>query len=64
MDGKQEPVRPEYKLRNKYWVALSFEELVAAVEGKKEKEKWAQEVERVKKSYGSISEAYRRKFGI
>ena len=64
LDGKQPQVRPEYKLTNSYFVALSFAELVAAIKDPKEREQWAKKVEEVKKSYGSLSEAYRRNVGV
>jgi len=63
-DGKQKQVRPQYNLRNQFFVALSFAELVAAISNEKEKDKWADKVEEVKKSYGSLAEAYRRNMGL
>ena len=63
-DGKVGQVRPQYKLRNSFFVALSFAELVAAIADHGEKEIWAGEVERVKKDYGSLAEAYRRNMGL
>ena len=57
-------IRPEYNLVNKYFVALSFAELVEAVEDESERETLRMEVESVKKSYGSLAEAYRRNMGL
>lgn len=64
VDGTKKQVRPEYNLRNKYFVALSFSELVAAVEDPEERRQWAQKVEDVKRSYGSLSPEYRKNMGI
>ena len=63
-DGKQKQVRPQYNLRNQFFVALSFAELVAAISDEGEKDKWAKKVEEVKESYGSLAEAYRRNMGL
>lgn len=38
-DGKVKQRRPEYKMRNKYFVTLSFVELVRAIEDEKLKDK-------------------------
>jgi tRNA(Arg) A34 adenosine deaminase TadA len=62
-DGTQKQVRPEYKLQNKYFVALSFAELGAAIDDPAEKDKWASEVEEVKRSYGKLSKEYRKNTG-
>lgn len=59
-DGAQRQVRPEYKLRNKYFVALSFAELVAGVDDPAERVQWANKVEEAKGSYGMLSKEYRR----
>ncbi|KAK8213544.1 hypothetical protein M8818_002846 [Zalaria obscura] len=64
VDGKQKQVRPQYKLRNRYFVARSFAELVAAVEDEGEREAWKEKVEGVKRSYGRLAEAYRRNMGV
>ena len=63
-DGKQPQVRPEYNLRNRYFVALSFAELLAAVEDSNARNKWAIRAEEVKKSYGSLAEPYRKHTGM
>ncbi|KAJ9654247.1 hypothetical protein H2198_006707 [Neophaeococcomyces mojaviensis] len=63
-DGSKKQVRPEYKLRNKYFVALSFAELVAAVEDSGKREDWARRVEKVKRTYGSLSPEYRKNTDI
>jgi len=64
VDGKEPQVRPQYKLRNRYFVSLSFAELVAAIDDDEEKKKWADKVEEVKRSYGRLAEAYRRNMGV
>lgn len=63
IDGKQKQVRPQYNLRNDCFVALSFAELVAAIEDPSQRQQWADKVESVKVSYGRLSEAYRRNTG-
>lgn len=57
-------VRPEYKLRNKYFVALSFAELVATVKNLDDQHAWARKVEEVKRTYGSLSPEYRKNTGV
>ncbi|GAB1215522.1 hypothetical protein ATERTT37_004713 [Aspergillus terreus] len=64
VDGTQAQVRPQYKLRSKRLVALSFAELVAAIGDKSEQEQYVAKVEGVKRSYGRLSEAYRRNLGV
>jgi hypothetical protein len=64
VNRERKQVRPEYKLRNKYFVALSFAELVAAVDGQDERHIWARKVEEVKRRYGSLSPEYRKNKGI
>jgi tRNA(Arg) A34 adenosine deaminase TadA len=64
LDGKFPQVRPQYNLRSERLVALSFAELLAAIEDKEDREKWAEKVEGVKKSYGRLAEAYRRNMGV
>lgn len=64
LDGKHPQVRPQYKLRSEVLVALSFAELLAAIEDEAEKKKWAGKVEGVKRSYGRLAEAYRRNMGV
>jgi tRNA(Arg) A34 adenosine deaminase TadA len=64
LDGRQPQVRPQYKLRSELLVALSFAELLAAIEDEAGKQKWAEKVEGVKKSYGCLAEAYRRNTGV
>lgn len=59
-DGTQRQVRPEYKLRNKYFIALSFAELVAAVDDPTERNQWTDKVAEAKRSYGMLSKEYRR----
>lgn len=63
-DGMKEQVRPEYKRRNKYFCALSFAELVAAVKDPAGRDRWEAKVEEVKRSYGSLSKKYREHFDI
>ena len=62
VDGEQR--RPEYRLTNKYFVALSFAELVLAVEDLEERAVWTRRVEEVKRSYGSLSAEFRKRVGI
>lgn len=62
-DGKLSQVRPQYKLRNSMLVALSFAELVAAVQVQA-RDEYVAKVDEVKKSYGRLSEAYRRNMSI
>lgn len=64
VDGSQKQVRPEYKLQNKYFVAVSFAELVAAIPDSGEQGRWADRVEDVKRSYGQLSKEYRKNTGI
>ena len=62
-DGTQKQVRPEYKLQNKYFVALSFAELVAAIDDPAEKDRWAEKVEKTKYNYGMLIKEYRNNIG-
>uniref|UniRef100_A0A060TFX7 ARAD1D18282p n=1 Tax=Blastobotrys adeninivorans TaxID=409370 RepID=A0A060TFX7_BLAAD len=63
VDGSQKQVRPQYNLRNDFFVALSFAELVAAIQDPSKRQQWADKVESVKESYGRLAEAYRRNTG-
>jgi tRNA(Arg) A34 adenosine deaminase TadA len=63
-DGRLSQVRPHYKLRSSMLVALSFAELIAAVPGQDEMDKYVAKVDAVKKSYGRLSEAYRRNLNV
>ena len=63
-DRTRKQIRPEYKLRNKYFVALSFAELVAAIEDETERDQWAEKVEETKRNYGMISKEYRKNTGL
>jgi tRNA(Arg) A34 adenosine deaminase TadA len=63
-DGKLSQVRPHYKLRSGMLVALSFAELVAAISSQEEKDQYVAKVDAVKKSYGWLSEAYRRNMNV
>ena len=63
-DGKQKQVRPEYKLQNKYFVCLSFAELLAAIKDPTKQDEWEAKIEQVKKKYGSLAEPYRRNMGL
>ncbi|KAH8690722.1 cytidine deaminase-like protein [Talaromyces proteolyticus] len=60
LDGLVSQVRPQYKLRSSRLVALSFAELLAAIVDKEERSTYADKVEGLKRSYGRLSEAYRR----
>ncbi|CAL5872082.1 uncharacterized protein PFLUO_LOCUS6339 [Penicillium psychrofluorescens] len=64
LDGSAPQVRPQYKLRSKRLVALSFAELLAAIEDKEEQARYVEKVEEVKKSYGRLAEAYRRNMNM
>ncbi|KAL4901567.1 hypothetical protein BDW74DRAFT_71169 [Aspergillus multicolor] len=64
LDGKEKQVRPQYKLRSGRLVATSFAELLAAIEDKSVQEEYVGLVEGVKRSYGRLSEAYRRNMGV
>ncbi|KAJ0414608.1 cytidine deaminase-like protein [Aspergillus carlsbadensis] len=64
LDGKGGQVRPQYKLRSERLVALSFAEILAAIENKEKQAEYVTKVESVKKSYGRLSEAYRRNMGV
>jgi tRNA(Arg) A34 adenosine deaminase TadA len=64
LDGVQGQVRPQYKLRSDRLVALSFAELLASIEDRKLQAEYVAKVEGVKKSYGRLSEAYRRNMGV
>jgi tRNA(Arg) A34 adenosine deaminase TadA len=56
--GEGGGARPLYNRTNAFFTARSFAELVAEVEDEGERARWAAEVERVKKLYGSLSDAY------
>lgn len=62
-DGRLSQVRPHYKLRSSMLVALSFAELIAVVPGQ-EREEYVAKVDAIKKSYGRLSEAYRRNMNV
>ncbi|CRG84129.1 hypothetical protein PISL3812_01456 [Talaromyces islandicus] len=64
LDGVQGQVRPQYKLRSDRLVALSFAELLASIEDGAVQAEYVAKVEEVKKSYGRLSEAYRRNMGV
>jgi tRNA(Arg) A34 adenosine deaminase TadA len=64
LDGVQSQVRPQYKLRSDRLVALSFAELLASISDRTVQAEYVAKVEGVKKSYGRLSEAYRRNLGV
>lgn len=64
LDGVQGQVRPQYKLRSDRLVALSFAELLASISDSTKQAEYVARVEGVKKSYGRLSEAYRRNMGV
>ncbi|KAE8552458.1 hypothetical protein EYB25_006352 [Talaromyces marneffei] len=63
-DGRLSQVRPQYKLQSSMLVARSFAELIAAVPGQEERDKYVAKVDAVKKRYGRLSEAYRRNMNV
>ncbi|RDW63082.1 uncharacterized protein DSM5745_10193 [Aspergillus mulundensis] len=64
LDGREKQVRPQYKLRSGRLVATSFAELLAAIEDGNVQKEYVGLVEGVKRSYGRLSEAYRRNMGV
>ncbi|OKL60047.1 hypothetical protein UA08_04969 [Talaromyces atroroseus] len=64
LDGTLAQIRPQYKLRSSRLVALSFAELLAAITDKKTQSEYLTKVEQIKRSYGRLSEAYRRNMGV
>jgi tRNA(Arg) A34 adenosine deaminase TadA len=64
LDGKWAQIRPQYKLRSSRLVALSFAELLAAITDEKIQAEYLTKVEQIKRSYGRLSEAYRRNMGV
>lgn len=56
-DGSLE-ARPLYNRTNRFFTGRSLAELVEGVEDPAERERWAAEIERVKKLYNGLSETY------
>jgi hypothetical protein len=51
-------------LRNKYFIAVSFAELVVEIEDATERDQWADMVEDVKQGYGRLSKEYRKNTAV